>query len=820
MGWLLVCAGGFLAPALEHGSAIGPYDLLNVLGVTSTTHPYVHNAVASDQIQQFIPWQALSWLQVHAGKIPLWQPANLLGMPLAFNFQSAPFSLAVAVGYAFSLGLAHTATIALELVLAGTGTYVFCRMLRLGILPSVVGATIFELCGAFTIWLGVYEAGCCCFLGWVLAASVALLRGRRRAVPAVLLALGLALAFAAGEPQIDVFFVTFAALFVVVAVVRGWAGDAPFEDPSGRPGGRGARLRVWRRRALVDHALALVAACGLVAPIYLPGIQVLLRSARVHGPYVASLPPHSIVNLVFAWYSGVPTNLASIVGVDDLYVASVYVGAVGLVLALAGLAWVRRRPEVLAFAIAAAVLLVVLFAPPVAAVMRHIPEVKVFRVDLGTTFLDFALAMLAAFGAEALLRAQAKGAPSAPQAPDEVGRWAGRLFGAGTAVLVLLLAALGARLALEGGHLQPAQRSVRTAGFLWPSVGVGACAVVSAALAAQRILAARSERAAGGRSAPVLARATGVVAGRGGIIGLVLVEAAFCVISGAWYLSSTSQPFKVTPDVATLQRAVGTKLVAMGSCPALHAFPLLGLMPDDNAAYGVDEFTDYDPIMTTQYYSSLGEVLHISKTPPAGENALFCPTVSSVRVARYYGASYILEPVGAPGPKGTKLVTVVHGEDVYAVPNSGRATLVPLSAGPMGAEGPDQRVQPAKESVGGTWRIHVDARQRSLLVVRVTSVPGWRATIDGEPLALRTYGTVMVAAVVPAGRHVVILRYWPRLWSLGLVLAAASTVALLAVLAEAARRRPRRRRPSVRAPSPPAPCGAVTPASLEVPAPR
>ena len=58
--WLLACASAFLAPALSHGSAIGPYDLLHVLGVTSTAHPSVHNAVASDQIQQFIPWQVLT----------------------------------------------------------------------------------------------------------------------------------------------------------------------------------------------------------------------------------------------------------------------------------------------------------------------------------------------------------------------------------------------------------------------------------------------------------------------------------------------------------------------------------------------------------------------------------------------------------------------------------------------------------------------------------------------------------------------------------------------------------------------------------------
>lgn len=785
LGWLLACAAGFLAPALSRGGAIGPYDLLSVLGITSTAHPHVHNPVASDQIQQFIPWQVLSWIQVRAGRLPLWQPANLLGMPLAFNFQSAPFSVPVAVGYALPLGTAHTASIVVELVLAGTGTYVLCRMLRLGVLPAAVGATIFELSGAFTIWLGVYEAGCCCLLGWVLAASVALLRGRRRAVPLALLALGLALAFAAGEPQIDAYFAAFVALFAAVALTRGWAGTAPYAGGGGNPPVSAAGMRRWRRRALVDHVLALAAACGLVAPVYLPGVQVLLRSARVRGPVVSGLPPHNVVDLFMPWYSGVPTNLASVVGPDNLYVASVCVGVVGLVLAVAGLAYLRRRPEVLAFGIAAVALLVVLYAPPVTGVLQHIPEVKFFRADLGTTFLDFALAMLAAFGAKALLgTAPAPGDPT-PADPG-VTRWTGRLFLAATVTLALLTLALGLRLAISGSHLTAAQESVRTAGFLWPAIGIGACAVFAVAWYLRRRLGAGPGRA--GRAVAV--RVTAAVAGRAGVAALLVVEAAFCVISGAWYLSSTSQPLRVTPAVASLQRTVGEKLVALGACPSLNSFPSVGIMPDANAAYGVDELADYDPIITVQYYASLAEATGTPRTPPmTGSNAVLCPAVTSAAVARYYGASYVLEPEGTARPRGARFVTQVHGEALYAVPDSGRATLVPLGSGRAGAERADQRVEAAHESVGGTWHIVVRARRRSLLVVRVTSVPGWQATIDGKPLRLRTYGTVMLAAAVPAGRHVITLRYWPALWSVGLVVAAVTAAALVASLLVAAWRR-------------------------------
>ena len=782
--WLLVCAAGFLAPALSHGKALGPYDLLGVLGLTSVPNAHVHNAIASDQIQQFIPWQVLSWRLVHAGDVPLWQPANLLGMPLAWNFQSAPFGLANAVGYAFPLALAHSATIATELVVAGTGTYVLCRMLALDVLRSVMGATIFELCGAFTIWLGVYEAGVCMLLPWALAASVAIIRRRRKAVPAVLLALVLAFAFAAGEPQIDVYFLLFVGVFAVVVAL----------------GGRQAP-----GRALLAHLGALVAAACLVAPIYLPGAQVLARSARVRGPYVSSLPPHDLTHLLFVGYSGVPTNLTSVIGVNNLYVSMVYVGSVALVLALVGLVWIRRRPEVLALLVLTVVLLVVLFAPPVATLMRHVPEAKVFRLDLGTTFLDFGFAVLAAFGAQALLVTWPRRSAPARDGlvlDPLVPRWTDRLLVAGTVFLALGLAVLEIRLGIGLGHLRPAQSNVRQASFLWPTIGLGVCALIAVARLVHPGGGAPG-RASAARLA--LARGAAYAAGRGGLALLVGVEAAFCIIGGAWFLSSTPDPLPVTPAIAALEHDTSGKLIGMGTCTQVHAFPGTGIMPEVNAAYGVDELVGYDPIMTTQYYAALGGLLGTSPTPPGGENSLFCPQVSSVRTARFFGAAYVLEPPGAAGPPGTTLVATIRGEHLYAVPDSGRATLVALPHGTGGGQGgawsdswqgtPGDApvVERARETQAGTWRVHVDARVRSLLVLRVTAVPGWHATIDGRPLALHVYDRVLLAAVVPPGRHLVELHYWPSLFSVGLYLAAAAGAALAGTLAwslRSDRRRP------------------------------
>jgi len=802
LAWLVGVAVAFLAPALSRGSALGPYDVLHLLGVTSTAHPAVHNAVDSDEIQEFIAWQALAWHQVHAGVLPLWDRFNLLGMPYGFNFESAPFSLTVALGYAFPLGLAHTATIAARLVVAGTGAYVLCRMLDLDVPAAVLGATVFELSGAFTIWVGTYEAGCYCLLGWVLAASVALLRARRRALPAALLALSLALAFAAGEPQVDALVVAVLAVFVaVVALSR-------------------RRQGIWTRRlagrVVLDHLLALAAGVGLAAPLLLPAGQLLFGSARSTGPYVSALPPHEIIHLLFASYNGVPTTLATYIGPNDSYVSTLYVGAVALALALAGLAWVRRRPEALAFGILVAGLVVALFFPPVVTVLRHVPGLRVFRLALATTPLDFAFSILAAFGAEGLLAGRrvrrARGAagepagavvpagsgapPEGPVAGDRaVHRWADRLFVAGTVFLAITLGVFEVRLGVSAGHLKPAQVSIRQASFVWPIISVGVCALVAIVRAVTGDGAGGHLRdgrdVAGPRHAAALSgtveRAARALAGRAGLTLLVAAQAAFSIVSGAWWLSSTPDPLPVTPAVAALAHAAHGKLVGFGTC-AENAFPDLGVMPDVNADYGIAEMTDYDPIIPKTYYASYGT---LTRGPRAAlVPHVFCPAIRSVRVARAYGVADVLEPPGAAGPAGTREVAVVHGEGVYAVPGAARVTASP--AGRNGAT-----VRAARESVGGTWQVRVAARARSTLLLRVSAVPGWQATLDGRPLALRRVDAVLLEAVVPPGRHLVVLRYWPSLLTVGLVVCAATAGLLLGALGwEEWRRRARRPAPT------------------------
>ncbi len=101
----------------------------------------MHNPQTADLITEMIPWTTLAWTQVHHGHLPLWNPYSALGMPLAFNWQSATFSVPALVGYLFPLRLAYTVQVLTTLVIAGTGVFVLGRVIGLGVPGCVMAGT-------------------------------------------------------------------------------------------------------------------------------------------------------------------------------------------------------------------------------------------------------------------------------------------------------------------------------------------------------------------------------------------------------------------------------------------------------------------------------------------------------------------------------------------------------------------------------------------------------------------------------------------------------------------------------------------------------
>ncbi len=93
-------------------------------------------------------------------------------------------------------------------------------------------------------------------------------------------------------------------------------------------------------------------------------------------------------------------------------------------------------------------------------------------------------------------------------------------------------------------------------------------------------------------------------------------------------------------------------LVGLGAraCRSHHS---LGIPANVNVVFGVHELAAYDPMLPRSYYEAW-----LSTTGRQGGypgTSRYCPAVTSAALARLYGASFILELHGAPGPRGRDL---------------------------------------------------------------------------------------------------------------------------------------------------------------------
>jgi hypothetical protein len=77
-------------------------------------------------------------------------------------------------------------------------------------------------------------------------------------------------------------------------------------------------------------------------------------------------------------------------------------------------------------------------------------------------------------------------------------------------------------------------------------------------------------------------------------------------------------------------------------------------------------------------------------------------------------------------------------------------------------------------------RIETEASHPAVLVVVEAFDPDWRVTVDGDPATLERANVLFRGVAVPAGRHLVELRYFPRPVAWGLAMGAVGL--LLAVL--------------------------------------
>ena len=743
--WTVAAALAVLAPVLRPGVSLGSYDLLSRIGLTQQAHVAVHSLFPADQILYFAPLTNLAWHQVHSGQWPLWNPYNLMGVPLAFDWQSGVFSLPVALSYLVPVHDAYMVIVLAKLVIAGTGAYTLCRVLGLRPLSAAFGGTAFELSGPMVHYSGWAMTGVTCYAGFIVAATLLLVRGRHRVRHSAFLAISIALAVYGGHPEslvvLGVSFVVFA------AVVIGLRARTPGEA---------------LRRPVTDVVVAAACGAGLGAPLLLPGLQIAQLSGRAAASGGAAYPLSHLSDLMVGLQG------------TDFRVPSPYLGVLAVVLAVVGARLWWRRAEVKGLVAVAVVGLVLTYQSPLSSILQHAPLSGRITWNRDVMLVGLAVAVLGACGLDAVVGGEERATAR---------RWALGGFG----VSALVVGAVGAAVAGGVQHTSGGDRA--------PLVWAAAEVVAGLALVAWAVPAAGAPGRAG---SPAHRRVLGA--------GFVAMQGALLVALGVSFWSISSQPFTTTAAVRTLKQTVGDATVGIGPCrPLPFSAPYStepGIRPNANVAYGVHEFAVYEPVLPNFYYRSWTSVSGRQLRSDLRRVGLFCPQMTSAGEARVYGVSYLLEAPGTPAPQGTTALRTIAGETLYRVSGTGAATLSALApAGrPLAADAPASPVA-VRHPTDASWQVRTDRSAPSVLRLRLTALPGWHATIDGRPLALTTWGDgAMWQATIPPGRHVVDLSYWPGLFSAGLVVGGA-VVAGLVVAGAVGWRRRRRAQPPLASPS-------------------
>jgi hypothetical protein len=588
--------------------------------------------------------------------------------------------------------------------------------------------------------------GVTCWSGWIFAAAILLVRGRHRVRDAVLLALFIALAIYGGHPEsVMVLVVSLAVFLVVYLAVRARHG-----------------VGQWRR-AIVDIAVAGVCGLGLAAPLILPGLQVVQASGRAAASGGA---PYSLGHLSDVLV-GIPGT--------DFRVPPPYVGVLAIVLAVVGVRMFWRRAEVLGLAAVVIVGLILTYHSPIYTAIQAAPVIGKVTWNRDVMLLGLALAVLAAAGLEAVVRSEA---------PATVRKWTMGALGAAAVAVGLVALLVGTGVQHTGGA------DVSRLAWAGGEVAAGVALLLVSGLGNP------SARHASGVSARV---------GRTVAAMFLALQSAFLVVLGVSSWSISSSFFVPTPAVTSLQRTVGSSLVAMGTTsqpegpcrPRPFSYPYssdVGIRPNANIGYGVREFAVYEPVLPTAYYSSWMAVSGQHLASSLRRVGLFCPQIATATEARVYGVSYVLVPAHRRGPTGAVRDGSVGGEQLFHVTGSAAATVSPLPR--AGRSLPDDaRGTPVTVThpSAASWRVVTSTARPEELRLRLTALPGWHAKIDGRALTLERWATgAMLEARLPQGHHVVELHYWPELFTVGIAAAAVVLVGFAtagAVVFVAARRR-------------------------------
>jgi len=119
---------------------------------------HASNSLLSDAVLKFYPWHTVTRETLQNGQFPSWNPYIYCGTPLFANAESAVLYPINLLGSLLPLKTALAFSAILRMFIAGLGTFLFLRALKVGTFGAVVAAVTFMFGGSMTVWLN-YPVG-------------------------------------------------------------------------------------------------------------------------------------------------------------------------------------------------------------------------------------------------------------------------------------------------------------------------------------------------------------------------------------------------------------------------------------------------------------------------------------------------------------------------------------------------------------------------------------------------------------------------------------------------------------------------------------
>ncbi|HOQ28779.1 MAG TPA: YfhO family protein [Armatimonadota bacterium] len=735
--WPVVLRGEALLP-LQYAASFYPWkqagEGLPQPGERLNGEPLPWNALLADSVLQYLPWRHFARESLHAGYLPLWNPHQFCGTPFVANYQSAlfyPFNLlfwVLPVVHAFGVSAI------LHLFLAGAFVYLYLRGRGVDRGPALLGGITFELSGFVVAWLELPTAvNVAVWLPLAFhlyersRAGAGALRGLATTIP-------LAMILLAGHPQFAFYALLGFALYALV------------HPPAGRESAQTGlipRAGGWLGGLLVCAGVPLALA-GLIAAAQVLLMLELSRLSHRAGGSLLSLDASGYRNQALPLWSAVvlalpdffgnpmrgdfwgPANRAEFVGyVGVLPLLLAALMAVSLLVPSIRRPWLAALPpggaRHVAFFLGLALVAVAgSFRTPIGDVLYQIVPGLGRLGSPGRMLYLFtvALAMLAGFGAHALMRIPTRGKPVA---------LAAAVVGVG-GMSVWLLASL-----------------------------------MAAALGAGDVLGATAGAAF--HFCALLVLAGGVLAGSGRLPrptagALLLLVLVGDLLANAWGQNPTAPAalaYPPNPVVTVLKQDPEARFLAITPRWSLGEYPITVLPPNTATAVGLFDVNGYDSLYGIAYKSFLNRLAGKETSPAANGNMILFESAEP-EVLRALGCRYVV----TLGPLGEEHFELLASGVVNVYRLRGACPRAFLEGGP--GQATLSTMAPTRVMMS------LDARGPGQVVLLESYFPGWRAWVDGQPAPVELAREVFRAVPVPAGARRLELHYAPMSFRLGLFL--------------------------------------------------